>query len=636
MLIKSLTLLLAGILAVAPGSGAGSRFSASRPSAGQAPTGNSPTPNEFSIPTPGSGTFLLTAGPDGNLWFCETKTDKIGRVTPGGLFTEFPLPGGSGPYAITGGPDGNLWFTEQGTNSIGRISPTGTNLFHFPIPSPGSQPWGMTNGPDGNLWFTEGGASKIGKVTTSGSFTEFPLPVTGTNPFLISPGPNDGNVWFTEPTGNFVSRITPSGTITQFPVPTANSYPYGITAGPDGRMWYTEYGANKIGRVSSFGVFAEYPIPTPNSFPFAITAPGDGNLYYTQQGTNAVQPFLFPSQMFGSLIPTSEGPSGITTLKSATGNNLFVAFVTADANRFGGFSLIAKPPDCTVTLNKPFRSFDAKGKPGAIDLGNSNCEPKATSEVDWIEVDSVGFRPDTHEYNVVYHVLPNTSPDPRFGEIKIGDKYFGVNQAGATPLPPVNPTQRSATSGGSGFKMTVRSGGGSEATITIEAAGFTANSIVGWDGEDRPTTLVSSTQLSADISADDIATPGTVRVTVFDPSPSGGTSPDVTFTIITAGPDFSLGFDSPTVTGQAGTKARVTVNINRTGGFTGAVTVTPPPPANGIKPKPPDPITTTDASASFKMKIGGGVSPGQYPLTFTAQDGSGKTRTGTVTLVVQP
>jgi Domain of unknown function DUF11 len=103
----------------------------------------------------------------------------------------------------------------------------------------------------------------------------------------------------------------------------------------------------------------------------------------------------------------------------------------------------------------------------------------------------------------------------------------------------------------------------------------------------------------------------------------------------TVGPDFSISFDSPTVTAQAGTKARVTVNINRTGGFTGSVTVTPPPAANGIKAKPADPITTTDSTATFKMKIGGGVSPGQYPLTFTAQDATGKTRTGTVTLVVQ-
>jgi len=78
--------------------------------------------------------------------------------------------------------------------------------------------------------------------------------------------------------------------------------------------------------------------------------------------------------------------------------------------------------------------------------------------------------------------------------------------------------------------------------------------------------------------------------------------------LLNTGPiDFSLGFDSPTVTAQQGTTIRVTVNINRIGGFTGNVTVTPPDPLMGIKPKPPAPIATTDTSVTFKLKIKGGA-----------------------------
>ena len=48
----------------------------------------------------------------------------IGRITPGGAITEFPLPSpGSGPAGIAAGPDDNLWFTEQLGNKIGRITP---------------------------------------------------------------------------------------------------------------------------------------------------------------------------------------------------------------------------------------------------------------------------------------------------------------------------------------------------------------------------------------------------------------------------------------------------------------------------------------------------------------------------------
>ncbi len=83
---------------------------------------------EFPVPSPSS--YLLgdiTAGPDGNLWFTEFEsasgTGQIGRITPGGQVTLFPLPmSGSKPGGITAGPDGNLWFTDAGLGQIGRIT----------------------------------------------------------------------------------------------------------------------------------------------------------------------------------------------------------------------------------------------------------------------------------------------------------------------------------------------------------------------------------------------------------------------------------------------------------------------------------------------------------------------------------
>jgi hypothetical protein len=88
------------------------------------------------------------------------------------------------------------------------------------------------------------------------------------------------------------------------------------------------------------------------------------------------------------------------------------------------------------------------------------------------------------------------------------------------------------------------------------------------------------------------------------------------------------------VTAQQGTTIRVTVNINRIGGFTGNVTVTPPDPFEGINPKPPDPIATTDTSVTFKLKIGG-ARRGRYQETFTAHDDSGRTIAATLTVIVQ-
>jgi hypothetical protein len=49
---------------------------------------------EFPIPHCGSGCSpaLITSGPDGNLWFTEDCKNTIGRITPAGRITEFPLP----------------------------------------------------------------------------------------------------------------------------------------------------------------------------------------------------------------------------------------------------------------------------------------------------------------------------------------------------------------------------------------------------------------------------------------------------------------------------------------------------------------------------------------------------------------
>jgi len=68
-------------------------------------------------------------------------------------------------------------------------------------------------------------------------------------------------------------------------------------------------------------------------------------------------------------------------------------------------------------------------------------------------------------------------------------------------------------------------------TLTVTGSKFVPTSVVRWKGANRPTTYVSATQLKATISKADIAVAGTAQVTVFSPTPSGGTSAAATFTI---------------------------------------------------------------------------------------------------------
>jgi virginiamycin B lyase len=125
-----------------------------------------------------------------------------------GTITEFSLPVFTGPWGIAAGPDTNLWFTEAAANGIGRITPAGV-ITEYPIPTAGSRSWGITAGPDGNLWFTEFLGNNIARITTMGIVTEYPIPTPGSEPYGIAPGP-DGKLWFTEYFKYKIGALRPS------------------------------------------------------------------------------------------------------------------------------------------------------------------------------------------------------------------------------------------------------------------------------------------------------------------------------------------------------------------------------------------------------------------------------------------
>jgi dienelactone hydrolase len=68
-------------------------------------------------------------------------------------------------------------------------------------------------------------------------------------------------------------------------------------------------------------------------------------------------------------------------------------------------------------------------------------------------------------------------------------------------------------------------------TLTVNGNSFVSTSIVKWNGSARATTFVSQSQLKATILASDIATANTASLTVFNPTPGGGTSNVVFFPI---------------------------------------------------------------------------------------------------------
>lgn len=247
---------------------------------------------EYSPPTSGSAPEGIAQGPDGAMWFAESATNKIGRVTTDGTFSETTIPtSGSAPQGITAGQDGAMWFTECLGNKIGRIDMGQRITNEYAIPTAGSFPDGITAGPLGiAFWFAEEHAGKIGKVTTAGVVTETPTLTGSSEPIEIATGP-DGAFWFTEYASavNSIGRITSGGVMTaEYGTPTSGSGPTGITSGPDGAMWFTESCVDRIGRITTDGSeIADYPLNV-GAHPYDIVTGPDNALYFTEDGLDKI------------------------------------------------------------------------------------------------------------------------------------------------------------------------------------------------------------------------------------------------------------------------------------------------------------------------------------------------------------
>jgi virginiamycin B lyase len=100
-----------------------------------------PTIREHRIPTAGSKPYIAVEGRDGCLWFCESGASKIGRLDPNTytLHRVRPADANATPIGITVGPDGNALVREKTANKIGRITPQG-EITEFPLPTPNAGP----------------------------------------------------------------------------------------------------------------------------------------------------------------------------------------------------------------------------------------------------------------------------------------------------------------------------------------------------------------------------------------------------------------------------------------------------------------------------------------------------------------
>ncbi|MFL5911485.1 MAG: hypothetical protein ACJ768_13030 [Gaiellaceae bacterium] len=285
---------------------------------------------QFKVPTANSQPRAITSGSDGNRWFTEGTEltgapAKIGRITPTGAVTEFPVEcNGCIITDIAQGPRDTLYFTSNDA-SLGSISTAGQQLPSAPLPNSSALGGNLAVHGD-DVWITDFNNDSLWRYNiTSGQFTQFPVPepadvavdslgrvwftapldgaidrldpatgaVTSTDaggliPRELAVG-TDGQVWFT-------ARFTPQGVgrldpdtdppvVTTFPLTDVG--PEGIAASPDGSMWFTQTTKGNIANINNAGAITETKTVR-GSEPFGITVAPNGDPWYTMMSANKI------------------------------------------------------------------------------------------------------------------------------------------------------------------------------------------------------------------------------------------------------------------------------------------------------------------------------------------------------------
>jgi hypothetical protein len=150
--------------------------------------------------------------------------------------------------------------------------------------------------------------------------------------------------------------------------------------------------------------------------------------------------------------------------------------------------------------------------------------------------------------------------------------------------------------------------GAAAQALTINGSGFTSNATVTYNGAAHTASYLSSTQLSVQLSAADLATAGSYAVVATNPAPGGGASNSVNFTVT------ALNNPMPAITGLApvsavsGTAAQ-TLTIYGSG-FTSNSTVTYSGAAHTVSYVSSTRLTV-QLSAADQMTVG------SYPVIVT-------------------
>jgi serine protease len=307
-----------------------------------------------------------------------------------------------------------------------------------------------------------------------------------------------------------------------------------------GRAFYSNFGT--IVKIAAPGgdtslAMANGVLSTLNSGTTAPVASPGGDIYQYYQGTSMAAPHVSGiASLILSINPALTPAQVLLRIQSTA--RAFPAFPTGTGAKCTtatcGAGIIDAAAAVSMQINNPTpvisslspSSSQAGGPAFTLTVNGNNFI--STSEVRW-------------------NNSPRTATYVSSTQLTAAIPAVDIATAGTSAVTVVNPAPGGGTSTAVNFVISnpapvisslspSSSQAGSAAfTLTVNGNNFMSNSEVLWNNSPRPTTFISSSQLTAAITTSDISTAGTAAVTVVNPTPGGGSAQAASFTVAAPG-----------------------------------------------------------------------------------------------------
>ena len=191
---------------------------------------------------------------DNNIWIAVVDTDMILMYNQNSKeFEQFlRLPTSeSGPSALLLDDNGNMWFAEALSGRIGVVDSKTFEITEFAPDTPLDEPFALLFDKSGSLWIAEHigpGITKFDPILETFDHVKAPNPES--LPFGMAIDKYD-NIWFGQHVIDELGVYDPyNDQLIEVSIPTPESFTQFITADDKGDIWFVEQRTKKLGVVS--------------------------------------------------------------------------------------------------------------------------------------------------------------------------------------------------------------------------------------------------------------------------------------------------------------------------------------------------------------------------------------------------